>query len=75
VRVVLAADITLPSEWMTLRVVTKSSGLLEIYAGDMRVYSTNNLQNADAVGAGLFSYGAGMGLQNRWDNFTVLPTP
>jgi hypothetical protein len=75
VRVVLAADITLPSDWMTLRVVTRSTGLIEIYAGEVQVYSTNNSQSAGAMGAGLFSYGSGMSLQNRWDNFTVLPAP
>jgi len=75
VRVVLAADITLPSDWMTLRVVTRSTGLIEIYAGEVQVYSTNNSQSVGAMGAGLFSYGSGMSLQNRWDNFTVLPAP
>ena len=71
----LASDIALPPDWTTLRVVTRKTGTFEVYAGEILVYSTASLQNATATGAGLFSFGSGMSLQNRWDNFTVFNAP
>jgi hypothetical protein len=65
----------MPATWTTLRVVTKNSGTLEVYADNNLVYSTNNSLMANASGAGLYNNSSGLGLVNRWDNFTVFPTP
>ncbi|MEP6570361.1 MAG: carboxypeptidase-like regulatory domain-containing protein [Acidobacteriota bacterium] len=74
-RVDLTSGVAMPSTWTTMRVVTKSSGDLEVYIDSTLVYSTNSPLLASASGAGLYSNSAGKGLVNRWDNFTVLPAP
>lgn len=74
-RTVLVDNIAMPATWTTLRVVTSGSGAITIYAGATLVYSTSNVLNSFAGGAGLFNQGPGMGLQNRWDNFTILDAP
>ena len=71
----LTAGATLPANWTTLRVVTLNSGDLKVYADGSLVFFTNNTQFSSAAGAGLYSNSSGLGLVNRWDNFTVFPTP
>jgi hypothetical protein len=61
----------LPGDWKTLRVVTRAGGEIEVYAADSLVYSGTNPTFSSATGAGLYNDGAGLGLVNRWDNFTV----
>lgn len=76
VRIDLASDVIIPSvTWKTLRVVTLSSGGMNIYADNLLVYSTTSTVFATATRAGLYNDGPGLGLTNRWDNFTVLPAP
>jgi hypothetical protein len=74
-RTVLIDDVAMPATWTTLRVVTSGSGAITIYANATLVYSTSDVLNSFAGGAGLFNQGPGMGLQNRWDNFTILDVP
>ena len=61
--------------WTTLRVITKASGELSVYAGGTLLYTTSNNTLVNAVGCGLYNNSAGLGLVNRWDNFTVLDAP
>jgi hypothetical protein len=70
-RLDLASDLSIPSQWTTLRVVTLSSGDLAVYIDGTLVYHENKPMLASATGAGLFNDSAGKGLINRWDNFTV----
>ncbi len=65
----------IPSSWTTLRVVTTNSGDLRVYVDSILVYSTSSLLLASATGAGPYRDSAGMGLVNRWDNFTVFNAP
>ncbi|MDQ6652979.1 MAG: hypothetical protein M3Y84_09565, partial [Acidobacteriota bacterium] len=75
-KTVVASGITMPSDsWRTLRVVTTQAGGINVYADNALVYSTNSSVNAFATGAGLYNNAPGMGLTNRWDNFTVLDVP
>jgi hypothetical protein len=74
-RVDLTTNAPMPSNWTTLRVTTTNSGDLKVYLDSTLVYSTNNPWLASATGAGLYSNSAGMGLVNRWDNFTVFEAP
>jgi len=74
-RVDLTSGKAIPDNWTTLIVITKRSGDLKVYVDSALVYSTNNPLLADATGAGLYSDSVGMGLVNRWDNFTVFPAP
>ena len=74
-RVDLTAGVAMPSSWTTLRVVTMNSGDLNVYVDDALVYSANSPLLATATGAGLYSDSSGMGLVNRWDNFTVFNAP
>jgi hypothetical protein len=71
IRTELAAGISLPTDWTTLRVVTISTGAISIYAANTLVYSTNNTVLASSPGAGLYNNGPGLALTNRWDNFRV----
>jgi len=74
-RVDLTTGVAMPSSWTTLQVITTNSGDLHVYVDAAPVYSTNNPLLATATGAGLYSDSPGMGLVNRWDNFTVFPAP
>jgi hypothetical protein len=64
-----------PAAGKTLRVVTTQTGSIDIYADSVRVYYTTSAVNPFATGAGLYNNGAGMGMMNRWDNFTVMDVP
>jgi hypothetical protein len=75
VRTILADNVVMPASWTTLRVVTRGSGAITVFADGVQVHSSSNALNSLATGSGLFNHGAGMGLQNRWDSFTVLEAP
>ncbi len=75
-RTVLASNIPMPSgNWKTLRVITTQAGSIKVYAEDALVHSAESTTHAFSTGAGLYNHAAGMGLSNRWDNFTVLDVP
>jgi hypothetical protein len=67
----LTNGVTTPESWTTLRVVTSAAGLLEVYADGSKIFSAQNTSMASATGAGLYGDGPGLGLSNRWENFTV----
>ncbi|HEX8179273.1 MAG TPA: carboxypeptidase regulatory-like domain-containing protein [Pyrinomonadaceae bacterium] len=71
----LATKLPLPRGWKTLRVVTLRDGTLSVYADATLVYTTTNELLATANGVGLYNDRAGLGLTNRWDNFTVYAAP
>jgi hypothetical protein len=71
----LAAGLIMPSDWTTISVVTKNSGVINVFADSTLVYSTNSPILASATGAGMYNNGAGLGLRNRWDNFVVFDVP
>jgi hypothetical protein len=74
-RVDLTTGAAMPSNWTTLRVVTTNSGDLKVYVDQSLVFSTNSPLLAAETGAGLYNNSAGLGLVNRWDNFTVFNAP
>jgi hypothetical protein len=74
-RVDLTSGAMIPVNWTTLRVETTNSGDLKVYLDGGLVFSTNNALLASASGAGLYNNSMGLGLVNRWDNFTVYPAP
>jgi len=74
-RVILSSSLTMPNSWTTLRVITQLSGGISIFADSQLVYSTSSNIMTTASGAGLYNCGPGMGLANRWDNFSVFPVP
>ena len=74
-RVNLVTGVNMPANWTTLRVVTKSSGELTVYADATQVYTITNSTMANATGAGLYNNSSGLGLVNRWDNFVVFDVP
>jgi hypothetical protein len=67
----LITSAAMPAFWTTLRVVTLASGGIEIYADSTLVHSATLSLLATEKNAGLWSFGKGKGLPNRWDNFTV----
>ena len=69
------ASASLPATWTTLRVITTDAGDLNVYADNTLLYLTNTPSLATATGAGLYNNSAGLGLVNRWDNFTVFNVP
>jgi hypothetical protein len=74
-RTTIASDLSMPASWTTLRAVTNASGLVAVYADGARLYETQSTFLSNATGAGLYNSGPGLGLTNRWDNFTVYATP
>jgi hypothetical protein len=74
-RVDLETSAALPDTWTTLRVVTTDAGDVKVYADNALLYSTNSALMATATGAGLFNNASGLGLVNRWDNFSVFNAP
>ncbi|HEY0384691.1 MAG TPA: hypothetical protein VGC64_01705, partial [Pyrinomonadaceae bacterium] len=74
-RFVLASALGLPVVWTTLRVVSTSDGQIKVYADSTLVYSTTSSLLSAGTGAGLYNNSAGLGLVNRWDNFTVYDVP
>jgi hypothetical protein len=71
----LASGINMPESWTTLRVVTKNSGELAVYADGVLLYTASNSTLAHAAGSGLYNNSRGLGLVNRWDTFTVYNAP
>jgi hypothetical protein len=71
----LVTEVEMPATWKTLRVVTTAAGLIEVYADDSKLYSMRNVFMSSSTGAGLYNSGPGLGLTNRWDNFTVFGVP
>lgn len=74
-RVDLATSAALPGTWTSLRVVSTDAGELKVYVDDTLLYSTSTALMATATGAGLYNNSPGLGLVNRWDNFTVFNAP
>ena len=74
-RVDLATSTALPANWITLGVVTTDAGVLKVYVDGTVVYLGNSSLMATATGAGLYNNSSGLGLVNRWDNFTVFNAP
>jgi hypothetical protein len=74
-RVDLTPGATIPSNWTTLSVDTTNSGELSVSIDYSLVFSTSSPLFAAATGAGLYNNSSGLGLVNRWDNFTVYSTP
>jgi Concanavalin A-like lectin/glucanases superfamily len=66
---------SMANEWTTLRVVTKNNGDIAVYADNVLTYSTSSTVMAGASGIGIYSNSLGLGLTNRWDNFTVRDAP
>lgn len=75
VRHELTSGIALPADWITLRVITQSSGAIQVVADGTLLTSLNSPLLANANGAGLYNNGPGLGLTNRWDNFSVFAAP
>ncbi len=75
VRSNLSVDVAMPESWVTLRVVTLSSGQIEVYAENELIYSTTSGLLSAEKGAGLYHDQSGQSLTSRWDNFTVLDAP
>jgi hypothetical protein len=74
-RVDLTPGAAIPANWTTLIVDTTNAGDLKVYIDSGLVFSTTNPLLASAGGAGLFNNSLGLGLVNRWDNFTVYDLP
>jgi hypothetical protein len=68
----IASAVEMPERWITLRVVTLSTGGIKVYANMTLVYSTSSNVLAQATKAGLWNRGQNQALANRWDNFKVL---
>lgn len=75
VRHFLVNNITMPENWNNFMVVTTSTGDISIFVNDSLLYFTNNALMSNATGIGIFNYGTGLALLNRWDDFTVLDQP
>lgn len=72
VRTDLVKDLEMPAQpWTTLRVATYADGRINVFIDSALVYQTTNNTMMNATGAGLYNNGRGLGLTNRWDNFTV----
>jgi hypothetical protein len=71
----LVTGLNMPAVWTTLSVATMDSGEIQVMADGNVIYSTNSNLNPRANGVGLYNNSAGLGLVNRWDNFTVLELP
>ena len=64
-------NVLAPPGWTTLRVVTGTDGLIQVFADSILLGSTTNPIFANATGAGLYNNGPALGLVNRWENFTI----
>lgn len=68
----MVEGVPLPESWTTLRVVTLEKEGFTVYADNVALYTSDTTYLWPGRGAGLWNNGAGLGLANRWDNFTVL---
>ncbi len=71
----LVTGLSMPEEWTTLRVIAQSDGTISVLADGNLVCLTTSTVLTAGRGAGLYNAQPGMGLVNRWDNFTVLVAP
>ncbi len=71
----MVTNVSMPGEWTTLRVYTKSTGEIAVYADGNFVFRTSSDTLVNATGSGLYNDLYGLGLTNRWDNFTVVDAP
>jgi len=71
----LATGLNMPVTWTTLKVTSLATGEIRVFGDDTLIYSTNNNLNSRVGGVGLYNNSAGLGLVNRWDNFTVFEIP
>jgi hypothetical protein len=67
----LVTNVSLPASWTTLRVLTTADGQIRVYADATLCLSTTKDLMATVRGAGLYNNAPGLGLLNRWDDFTV----
>ncbi|HEY0406029.1 MAG TPA: carboxypeptidase regulatory-like domain-containing protein [Pyrinomonadaceae bacterium] len=74
-RAELVAGLNLPANWTTLRVVSNANGSIKVYANATLVYTASSNLLLTGAGAGLYNNASGLGLVNRWDNFTVYDAP
>jgi hypothetical protein len=72
-RVNLVSNLSIPQNWVELRVITRENGKIQVFLDGANVYSTTELVLSKETKAGLYSNARGMGLVNRWDNFGVYP--
>ncbi len=71
----LVTGLNMPATWTSLKVISMTSGEIQVFADDTLIHSTNNNLNSAAGGVGLYNNSAGLGLVNRWDNFAVFALP
>ena len=67
----LTTGVTMPANWTRLKVRTKNEGDIQVFADDTLVFSTRHTLGSSVGGVGLYNNSAGLGLVNRWDNFSV----
>src|SRR5438876_2119778 len=66
------ASYNMPTAWTTLKVSTRpADGGISIVANLFDIASLTNPTMKSNQGCGIFNNGAGLGLSNRWDNFTI----
>jgi len=66
------ANYNMPTAWTTLKVSTSpTDGGINIVANSFDIASLTNPTMKSNQGCGIFNNGAGLGLSNRWDNFTI----
>src|SRR2546429_3384221 len=66
------ASYNMPTAWTTLKVFTRpTDGGINIVANSFDIASLTNPTMKSNQGCGIFNNGAGLGLSNRWDNFTI----
>jgi hypothetical protein len=79
VRTNLVSGLAIPSDpqtpWITLHVLTRSDGTIQVLTDSTQLYSTTSGVLASATGAGLYNDSPGLGLTNRWDNFAIFAAP
>jgi hypothetical protein len=75
VRTDLVTDMSMPGYWTQLEVISHNDGHITVLTDQGFAFSINSSILTGATGAGLFNNGPGLGLLNRWDNFTVYDAP
>ncbi len=70
------AGYNMPTAWTTLKISTRpADGGINIVANSFDIASLANPTMKSNQGCGIFNNGAGLGLSNRWDNFTISGQP
>jgi hypothetical protein len=75
IRNALVTNAVMPVSWTKLQAITINNGDIFVYADDTLIYQTNSNVMVNATGAGIYNYGTGLALLNRWDNFAVYNEP